>query len=52
MQKSSEIAQSLSSLMQVEQMQGVSQQFTQELVKVIDPLFAMNLRMNLDGNYG
>ncbi len=34
MQKSSQIAQSLSELMQVEQFQGVSEQFSKELVKV------------------
>ncbi len=34
MQKSAEIAQSLSELMKVEQMQAVSQQFSQELMKV------------------
>lgn len=34
MQKSSDIASSLSALMKVEQLQGVTQQFSQELMKV------------------
>lgn len=41
MQKSAEIAQSMSALMQVEQLQGVSQQFSQELMKVISRLQTM-----------
>jgi hypothetical protein len=34
MQKSSQIAQSLSDLMKVEQFQGISEQFSRELMKV------------------
>lgn len=52
MQKSSEIAQSISSLMKVEQMQGISQQFSQELMRVIDPYILIHLSLNLDGYYG
>lgn len=54
MQKSAEIAQSMSALMQVEQLQGVSQQFSQELMKVITRIryeLSITLR-NLDGRSG
>lgn len=48
MQKSADIAQSLSALMQVEQLQGVSQQFSQELVKVSSSLMFEKLPLLID----
>lgn len=46
MQKSSEIAHSLSELMKVEQFQSVSQEFSKELMKVIEDTKKMIDRSN------
>jgi hypothetical protein len=46
MQTSSQIAKSLSELMKVEQFQGVSEQFSQELMKVIIQFSFTNEKKN------